>query len=1293
MNWRYFLVFGSLMASGALAMDSFNNVNDGSNTTDTGTGTGTNNTETASATTLQTKINDVTISTNETKPYVLNETSSYNFIIQSNASINTTVGMNNLGQGKAITITNAPKKIINRGKIISQLVETAYNQATTIGYDNNYAIFIANGSVKDNSFLDNYNDIILKMNVIKGTATPANNSLNILYSGNAAYISINDNRGLISADVDMRAGSAFSSTGRTRAEADVEWTGVAVHGDVINNDGLIKSHSIIKAGTATSTSNNKNTNPSCSGADACASANLDYVGNAVAGDVDKNRAYIIAKTEASSGIVKNNIRGTYAKAELMLRESGNAVIDSLAHNKGFINASSHLTGSTASSAEFAGGDFRVYSRNSSNGISGRVGKNDGIVSGYAFLQAQDTDIGSAKIYIEDRFSANGIYGSLTENNGVITGHVDYDAGTKSGKANPIYNYYSGNGVAFRNAASVNSANNGVITGKYAAIAINDTDFSNAQFNNYGLLAGQEIFGKASSDGLSLQAITFPNAKNYGMYLKTDAQGNILQITKGASGTYNGRQSIQTNIYGGTDAYNIYDANTAPFNSKILNGIGRATGVLTLKGFKGDLKIDNSIINAYETAISYDDSRVITLKDSMVNSAKATESSSSTKLQTRSTTRNSITNAVIEGDDTSNGILILGNTVINGNINLGGGNDIFVYDHNNAELNGRIDLGAGTKDTFALYEFSGDGNTFLPLIQREAFHGKANDILGDKVTGQEFLGLQRGLLSLQTPGDYMDYGLYVGGQAKATFTAKQDYKLRGLLNFGTISLADNSTGDNLTILEDAYLSGIIEKDTNFNTTSADKITVLGNLAGNTKIRIVGVGNGEPSETQKTLITAPNDDNRYDEYFTFVEEQRYLGLSNKGRFNGSPHPWYLLASGNQWFLSPVNEGGDAGGNSGGGDGGGGDLGDLGDLGGIGGDIDGGNTGGGNGGTGGGNSIGGGGNTGVDTGTGLETGNGDKEEILAEIPAYISLMNIAQEIAENDVGILYSRLNKVRKEGALKAYTPISPLGGWIRFGANKFSFEEGQIFDLSGSYESFDGGVDKIFRLNNQWSSVLGVNIGYKTGRFSTEASENQDYITSAGADIDTTALAVGLYGSLFNQRGSFINFTTKYLDYEADIDAAGLQAMASGYMVVGALAGGHKFDINNNWSLEPMAQIDLGYIRWNDFYDGFNQISYDDQYYASGRLGLRVENKTNITKAISLESWLYAGVSEDVANESKLYFSYDEFPINDYGFKSEFEGGLTFKHNHNMEFHLEGGYASNFDSYQAIRGDVALRFIF
>ncbi len=1221
----------------------------------------------------------------ETSPYVLSGLSD-DYTITDTASIIIDFDMSSLKQSNAIVITDAPKHINNYGELISRIADPYYNRRTSIQYAKGHAIYIDNGSIKDNSTMDNYGNVGFTANIDKSPSTSgSNNSIFFRYSGNAAYINIGKNLGKITTDLKLIAGDARSSSGIAFSNISSLWSGVGVYGDVQDNQGLIQSKTFLRSGTALSTSQENGADTGCVTFDVCARIDLNHTTNAVYGNVKKNSGYIIVNSDVAAGHAKNNKTDSFALARVATQYSSNAIFLDVGENIGVVKTTSKFTGGTADAASHKEAALYVDLFDSTNGVRGTVNLNKGIIAADTTITTQDTDIAQADIYIKAENSANAVYGSVRQNSGVIRNYLTLNSAVKAGQSTPVYLENGGSGVAFENINSMNTNNEGTIMSNLSAISVGGDDVSGGSFNNYGLLIGKDIYSQVSSNGESFP-VNLAGAINYGTYVNIDDQGNVAKITVGQTGSFDGKTSQTAAITrSGIDSYDIYSGNNNIIDSKIISGVGGSTGVVTIQNIDPSIfSLNDSVVNAYYTALSLKDDAVVTVNNSIINGGGLKGEAAIAQTDLRSA-RLSLSDAsyyapTIQGDSQNNKLHIIGNSVINGDIRMGAGGDLVVVDHQAAQVNGTIDLGDGIRDIFALSQFSGTETEFVPTMENYISNGILNEVTGDKVLNAEYLGLQSGTVNLQNPDGYnKTYGLYVGPDATATFTNNQNYTLKSLISFGTVSLADGNSGDNLTINEDAYFSGRIEKDTNFGLRNSDYINVLGELSGNAQIRINGTGANKPAVALIRLIRASNDSNRSDEFFTFAEEQRYNDLPNKGRFAGSSRPWYLLNYNDTWYMSPIanlnniTDGGD-GGNTGGGDGdntGGGDGGNTGGG-------DGGNTGGGD-----------GGNTGGVDGGGdyIDITDGLDNEILAEIPGYASLLNISEEIAKTNIGVVYNRLGQLR--GGDENQQSAGDVGLWIKGSINKFSLDNGGVFNVSGDYGGFDLGVDKRFDFDN-WSAFMGVKAGYKTGSFETKPAKGSKFVTEYSAYVDTTALSLGMYGSAITQGGSFIDSVFEYINFDAEIDSAGLQSSTSGYMLIGALSAGHKFDLGKNWTLEPQAQIDLGYIHWDSFFDGFNTIDLDDRYFAYGRLGVRAEKAAQLG-SLTLKAWGYAGVASDIANDTYLNFSYDSFLVDGYGTKAEAEAGIVAKYKDNIEFHMDAGLGSDFSDYQSFRGDVGLRF--
>ena len=217
-----------------------------------------------------------------------------------------------------------------------------------------------------------------------------------------------------------------------------------------------------------------------------------------------------------------------------------------------------------------------------------------------------------------------ISGSMSENSELINNGII--AGTGTGAT-------GGNGIYLANAAATDSniANTGIIYGKAYAINI-ENNSEGKSIDNYGLLvAGGSIRSEA--------AIT----KNYGLAFKVDESGKYSAKDEADDsdfakfGTISGDDKytvINAKAIGesateieGTDSITLKDGSFLYLDSKdtkqtesispdkkyVLNGI---TNTLKVSGENN--KLNNSIVNAYETAVVMGDNSMLTLDNTVVN---------------------------------------------------------------------------------------------------------------------------------------------------------------------------------------------------------------------------------------------------------------------------------------------------------------------------------------------------------------------------------------------------------------------------------------------------------------------------------------------------------------------------------------------------------------------------------------------------------------------------------------------------------------------------------------------------
>ena len=344
------------------------------------------------------------------------------------------------------------------------------------------------------------------------------------------------------------------------------------------------------------------------------------------------------------------------------------------------------------------------SQASGNGIliPGGVGigeiKNNGIISGSTYNESTNNPSG----YNDGGYTGSGIYSYArngekstigdVNNNGVISGYF----------SNPENSYNTSNAghglgyFALENKATIGAiTNSGIIKGSSAAIFAQtqggvpsaDDKTTNIKGNNYGILAGINIF-----EGNVGRVPAKVEIENKGMYISLayetingkkvpiiDADGprlSQISIAENSKVVIDGTEKTIINGRNGRGAFNPYEKSSDLTDNinLIINGVGRGnSGALTVDK---SISLNNSIINGYETALYVQNDKSFTGTDVIFNGGGL---------------KNDI--AVIKGDGGANTLNISGNSIINGAVDLGGGNDTLTLD-NSVQINGTLTGGTG-----------------------------------------------------------------------------------------------------------------------------------------------------------------------------------------------------------------------------------------------------------------------------------------------------------------------------------------------------------------------------------------------------------------------------------------------------------------------------------------------------------------------------------------------------------------------------------------------------------------------
>ena len=256
---------------------------------------------------------------------------------------------------------------------------------------------------------------------------------------------------------------------------------------------------------------------------------------------------------------------------------------------------------------------------------------------------------------------------------------------------------NGNGYGIWNKGKIGTINNaGVIYGKKYAIHKESGTIDTA--NNYGILVNASdnpvydgIINNMNNYGLMIRdgnIITrFKNPKNIEISLYNEALKREMKIKNAELETILG-DLIETQLGTGTKSFELKDG-TNDYNNSILNGKDK-----TLEVTASNAEVTGSIINAYGTAVVFGDAgnnNQLTLSGTIVNGGIE----DSTNGIAISGSNNGDTLILQSGTvQYTNGSKGIQNTIVNGNIDMGKGNDTLTIGDGTI-VNGTLNGGEGS----------------------------------------------------------------------------------------------------------------------------------------------------------------------------------------------------------------------------------------------------------------------------------------------------------------------------------------------------------------------------------------------------------------------------------------------------------------------------------------------------------------------------------------------------------------------------------------------------------------------
>lgn len=241
-------------------------------------------------------------------------------------------------------------------------------------------------------------------------------------------------------------------------------------------------------------------------------------------------------------------------------------------------------------------------------------------------------------------------------------------------------------------------------------------------------------------------------------------------------------------------------------------------------------------------------------------------------------------------------------------------------------------------------------------------------------------------------------------------------------------------------------------------------------------------------------------------------------------------------------------------------------------------------------------------------------------------------------------------------------------------------------MDGDYGATDLGFDRKFA-TDAGAFYLGGFGGFSSGNFGNDG-RGSTYGSLYAADTDIDGKSLGLYGTWFSYMGYYIDVVAEYMDMDADIEAVD-RYTTDGGMLGFSVEVGQSFQVQDNLIVEPQAQIKLADVNWDGFNDGWNDVSFEDHTYITGRLGVRSEYTFLRRKTQEIKPWLYVGLQQEFTNSPDVHYVID-FESHQYDTTGNIQAGITANLAEKVQLYGDAGLTSDLDDYNSFRMDFGLR---
>jgi fibronectin-binding autotransporter adhesin len=264
-----------------------------------------------------------------------------------------------------------------------------------------------------------------------------------------------------------------------------------------------------------------------------------------------------------------------------------------------------------------------------------------------------------------------------------------------------------------------------------------------------------------------------------------------------------------------------------------------------------------------------------------------------------------------------------------------------------------------------------------------------------------------------------------------------------------------------------------------------------------------------------------------------------------------------------------------------------------------------------------------------------------VLPEVPGYGVLPSLGLLAAHNSDNLIHQRLAGVRgrelPQCGITSEWPVRRAGTeviddcrgvWVAATASEIELGANPGFEVSGDDVGLYVGVDSAFERPGR-TLRGGLYLGYRHSNYWTTGVNSTDLPGSGEAHVQIDTLVAGMYMSHTWDTGGYLNLVLTGHLPRADIRTSdGFSEHISGNSLTLSSRVGHRYRLQNDWTLEPQAQLTASAVGWGSKIDqSGKQVEFDDDVVTTARAALRTEKEITRADGSLVRPWVTLGVQK------------------------------------------------------------------